>query len=183
MFHFKSSMIPAAASEKAMRKIDILARYGGEECVCMLPETDLAEARQAGDRSLAPGYTPEHHQACRRCAVSGKSIRERTGCESAAHRACEGSWIEGDVCHPFFTACIQKQPLRKRLFFSEGRCESSLQAQAQRVHSCVVLKFSGARAPSVNLIRSMVVRVMIIFFLTISRHCSIFIFRAFAAYS
>jgi diguanylate cyclase (GGDEF)-like protein len=40
----------AAASEKVMRKIDILARYGGEEFVCMLPETDLAAAQMAAER-------------------------------------------------------------------------------------------------------------------------------------
>lgn len=40
----------AAASEKVMRKIDILARYGGEEFVCLLPETDLAEAQLAAER-------------------------------------------------------------------------------------------------------------------------------------
>jgi diguanylate cyclase (GGDEF)-like protein len=40
----------AAASEKVMRKIDILARYGGEEFVCMLPETNLAEAQIAAER-------------------------------------------------------------------------------------------------------------------------------------
>ncbi len=40
----------AAASEKVVRKIDILARYGGEEFVCMLPETDLPEALMAAER-------------------------------------------------------------------------------------------------------------------------------------
>jgi len=40
----------AAASEKVMRKIDILARYGGEEFICLLPETDLAEAQMAAER-------------------------------------------------------------------------------------------------------------------------------------
>lgn len=40
----------AAASEKVMRKIDILARYGGEEFICLLPETDLDEAQMAAER-------------------------------------------------------------------------------------------------------------------------------------
>lgn len=39
-----------AATAGAIRSVDVLARYGGEEFVVLLPETDLSEAIQAGER-------------------------------------------------------------------------------------------------------------------------------------
>ncbi len=39
-----------AATAGAIRTTDVLARYGGEEFVVLLPETDLPEATQAGER-------------------------------------------------------------------------------------------------------------------------------------
>jgi diguanylate cyclase (GGDEF)-like protein len=42
-----------AATAGAIRNTDVLARYGGEEFVVLLPETDLPEAAQAGERIRA----------------------------------------------------------------------------------------------------------------------------------
>jgi diguanylate cyclase (GGDEF)-like protein len=41
----------AAALKSCMRKTDFIARYGGDEIAVILPETDLASARQAAERT------------------------------------------------------------------------------------------------------------------------------------
>jgi len=38
------------ASRNVVRKIDILARFGGEEFICLLPGADLSEAQRAAER-------------------------------------------------------------------------------------------------------------------------------------
>lgn len=43
-------MMIATASKNVLRKIDILARFGGEEFICLLPGTDLPEAQTAAER-------------------------------------------------------------------------------------------------------------------------------------
>jgi diguanylate cyclase (GGDEF)-like protein len=40
----------AAAARKVLRDVDILARYGGEELVALLPETSPEEALRAAER-------------------------------------------------------------------------------------------------------------------------------------
>jgi diguanylate cyclase (GGDEF)-like protein len=42
----------AAAWHGRMRKIDVLARFGGEEFIVLLPEADVAQARQILERAL-----------------------------------------------------------------------------------------------------------------------------------
>lgn len=40
----------AGVAKKALREVDVLARYGGEELVALLPQTPPAEARHAAER-------------------------------------------------------------------------------------------------------------------------------------
>ncbi|MBF0303021.1 MAG: diguanylate cyclase [Desulfamplus sp.] len=54
------------------RKVDMVARFGGEEFVCVLPETDAAGARLVGERlraSVASLKLPHEHSAVSSCVT------------------------------------------------------------------------------------------------------------------
>ncbi|MBL8058530.1 MAG: sensor domain-containing diguanylate cyclase, partial [Anaerolineales bacterium] len=42
----------AAGFRESLRDVDIIGRYGGEEFVVLMPETDMPEARRAGERLM-----------------------------------------------------------------------------------------------------------------------------------
>ena len=68
----------AVRIKKSIRGIDLACRYGGEEFVVVMPETDAARRRHGGG-AAAPRASPASRSRSRR-APSGSTSRSRSGC-------------------------------------------------------------------------------------------------------
>ena len=103
------------ASKNVVRKIDILARFGGEEFICLLPETDLPEAQTAAERVRREiEASPMHYQG--KTLIVTASFGVAALSQMAAEKTSPQETLQGMIRHADDALYLAKESGRNQVY-------------------------------------------------------------------